>query len=139
MRKFRPKYRWRDREHHLRMKRLESKAFQEWINNLESPFVSLLKSKEIHTTMGINDFLIKYPPHKIEEKPQKQICSVGVCENPAQHMTNDEEGRTWFYCCHCHVKQGNPPVDWHAECMKTKEELERNVIDEDKEPQQLGS
>jgi hypothetical protein len=28
-----------------------------------------------------------------------------------------------FLCCECYVKAGNPPADWHPDCIKTYQEL----------------
>lgn len=27
-------------------------------------------------------------------------------------------------CCYCYVSAGNPPADWHVDCMRAKEGLQ---------------
>ena len=37
------------------------------------------------------------------------------CGKRASHVQLPER----FLCCKCHVEEGNPPADWHLDCMRT--------------------
>ena len=40
------------------------------------------------------------------------------CGKPASHDFGGGMGK-YSMCCVCYVKAGNPPADWHPECMLT--------------------
>lgn len=40
-------------------------------------------------------------------------------ERTARHRFSEEKN----LCCECYVKAGNPPSDWHPDCMRTFGEI----------------
>ena len=50
--------------------------------------------------------------------------------NEAKHITwsSDEE---FHQCCGCYIIEGNPPVDWHPDCMKTYNELKNTLVEKE--------
>jgi hypothetical protein len=45
-----------------------------------------------------------------------QLCTK--CQtSPATHDVY-EMGNRHSFCCTCYVSEGNPPSNWHVECMK---------------------
>lgn len=46
------------------------------------------------------------------------------CGKPARHEASYLDGRkVVLQCCECYVKEGNPPADWHSDCMIAFERL----------------
>jgi hypothetical protein len=40
-----------------------------------------------------------------------------TCGRAATH-TYFQAGEHHFLCCKCYIAGGNPPADWHVECMQ---------------------
>ena len=59
----------------------------------------------------------------------KKICSA--CNNKyAKHTVYSNKHGDEFFCCECYVKHGNPPADWHKECMETYNKLTKQNCDD---------
>ena len=47
-----------------------------------------------------------------------------ICDNCKKRPAMHTIGRWWktpqdeYLCCICYVRKGNPPADWHLECVK---------------------
>lgn len=58
------------------------------------------------------------PPDEPEPEPQPGLGMCEKCkEREALHMQADGDESSQF-CCQCHVAAGNPPSDYHEECVK---------------------
>lgn len=44
------------------------------------------------------------------------------CGQPASHTMGDKR-----MCCDCYVREGNPPADWHAGCMRTWKSIKKAI------------
>ena len=46
-----------------------------------------------------------------------QLC--GSKKNVLHQIWPPNEEKPSWYCCKCYVDGGNPPANWHPECMRT--------------------
>lgn len=61
--------------------------------------------------------------------PERILCT-SCGKHPWRHKVPSwwEDPPDRFLCCRCFVKEGGAPADWHSECMKVAEELERKEV-----------
>ena len=38
-----------------------------------------------------------------------------------------KNGKNFYQCCECYIKDGNPPADWHDDCMKAYRDLKQSA------------
>jgi hypothetical protein len=48
----------------------------------------------------------------------QSLCEV--CGMHTSRHTEWKDSRERHLCCECYVREGNPPADWHVDCMKAK-------------------
>ena len=55
----------------------------------------------------------------------------GICAKCGVNPSNHQIGNR-LLCCACYVEEGNPPADWHKECMRAyaKERLPSVDVDD---------
>lgn len=47
--------------------------------------------------------------------PTHRVCYNCAKDWASHTVTNG--GHTEYFCCACYVAAGNPPADWHPDCM----------------------
>lgn len=50
------------------------------------------------------------------------------CGNVARHTGFNKEGGKIRFCCVCNVRAGNPPAEWHPECMREAGREKETVV-----------
>jgi hypothetical protein len=50
-----------------------------------------------------------------------------VCDKCHRHQAMHSEGNRKL-CCGCYIEEGNPPADWHSECMQAYRSYKKSVL-----------